>query len=68
MDRIYSTANVSEAVDLLTQYGVKYVYVGQVERLYYPDRGISKFEDELMMPHLTPVFHTDDVTIYEFTG
>ena len=68
VDRIYSTANVSESVDLLTQYGVKYVYVGQVERLYYPDRGISKFEGDLMMPHLTPVFHTDDVTIYEFTS
>ena len=67
VDRIYSTVNLLEAVDLLTQYGVKYVYVGQVERLYYPDRGIAKFEDDLR-PHLTPVFHSDDVTIYEFNG
>ena len=67
VDRIYSTADASEAVDLLTRYGVKYVYVGQVERLYYPDQGIAKFEGALR-PHLTPVFHTDDVTIYEFNG
>ena len=67
VDRIYSTADPSEAVDLLTRYGVKYVYVGQVERLYYPDRGIAKFDGDLR-PHLTPVFHTDDVTIYEFNG
>ena len=67
VDRIYSTADVSETVELLNQYGVKYVYVGQVERLYYPDRGIAKFEGDLSQ-HLTPVFHTDDVTIYEFNG
>ncbi len=67
VDRIYSTADASEAVDLLTQYGVKYVYLGQVERLYYPDQGIEKFDGDLR-PHLTPVFQTDDVTIYEFTG
>ena len=67
VDRIYSTANPSEAVDLLTQYGVKYIFVGQVERLYYPQHGIGKFEGD-MKSHLTRVFHSDDVTIYEFTG
>ena len=67
VDRIYSTSDPSEAVDLLSQYGVRYVYVGQVERLYYSETGISKFEDALKS-HLTPVFRTDEVTIYEFTG
>ncbi len=67
VDRIYSTADPTEAVDLLNQYGVKYVYLGQVERLYYPEHGIAKFEDE-MSSSLTPVFRTDEVTIYEFTG
>ena len=67
VDRIYSTADPTEAVNLLAQYGVRYVYVGQVERLYYPDRGIAKFENELSS-RLTPVFRTDAVTIYEFTG
>ena len=67
VDRIYSTPSASEAIDLLNQYGVKYVYVGQVERLYYPEHGIAKFRDELG-PHLTPVFRTEDVTIYEFRG
>ena len=67
VDRIYSTGIPSEAIELLTQYGVKYVYLGQVERLYYPEHGIAKFDDELRS-HLTPVFQTDDVTIFEFTG
>ena len=67
VDRIYSTTDSSEAVDLLDRYGVKYIYVGQVERLYYPEPGISKFDDALKS-HLTPVFHTEEVTIYEFTG
>ena len=67
VDRIYSTTDSSEAVDLLDRYGVKYIYVGQVERLYYPEPGIAKFDDALKS-HLTPVFHTEEVTIYEFTG
>ena len=66
VDRIYSTTVASEAVDLLERYGVSYVYVGQVERLYYPGPGITKFDDALSS-HLTPVFETDEVTIYEFT-
>ena len=66
VDQIYSTADPAEAVSLLDRYGVKYIYVGQVERLYYPERGLAKFEDALSS-RLTPVFHTDQVTIYEFT-
>ena len=39
VDRVYSTSDPSEAVDILSQYGVRYVYMGQVERLYYPETG-----------------------------
>ena len=65
VERIYSTVNVSEAVDLLNRYQVKYIYVGQVERLYYPERGIEKFETSFS-PHLRTAFESASVTIYEF--
>ena len=64
VERIYSTEDASVAVDLLREYGVKYIYVGQLERLYYPQRGISKFDSELS-PYLSKVFDSEEVAIYE---
>ncbi len=64
VDYIYSTSDVSRALSLLDRYDVKYIYLGQVERLYYPADGIAKFEAGLA-PHLKTVFETDHVTIYE---
>ena len=64
VDYIYSTSNVTQAVSLLNRYNVKYVYLGQVEKLYYPADGIAKFEAGLA-PYLRTVFETEHVTIYE---
>ena len=61
--RIYSTSNVAEAVELLDMYDARYVYVGQVERLYYPEAGLAKFDGE-MSAYLEPVFKSDQVSIY----
>jgi YYY domain-containing protein len=47
VNRIYSTTDAAEAMFLLRKYGVEYVYVGQLERLYYPGPGLDKFEREL---------------------
>ena len=61
VDRIYSSINPSEAIEVLTEYDVKYLYVGELERNYYPSYGIRKFSD---MDELTSVFENEDVTIY----
>ncbi len=42
-DRIYSTADQSEARALLGRYGAKYVFVGNEERKKYPEAGLNKF-------------------------
>ena len=47
VDTIYNTTDVNEALDLLRRYDVAYIYLGQVERLYYDDAGLEKFEGEL---------------------
>ena len=62
--RIYSGVDPVETIELLREYQVRYIYVGEVERLYYPSFGIAKFETSLK-PHLRTVFQTDAVTIYE---
>ena len=61
--RIYGTGNASEALSLMSKYGVEYVYVGQLERLYYPDEGLRKF-DGALSGDLEKVFETDQVAIY----
>jgi len=58
--RIYTTADVQEAKQLLDKYGVAYVYVGYLERQTYGEAGLSKFS--LFM---TPVFEQPGVTIYQ---
>ena len=47
----------------MSKYGVEYVYVGQLERLYYPDEGLRKF-DGALSGDLEKVFETDQVAIY----
>ena len=63
VNTIYSTSDPSGALTLLRGYGVEYVYVGQVERLYYPGAGLSKF-DGALKDHLERVFLSEQVAIY----
>ncbi len=60
---LYETANPEKARELLTKYGVEYVYVGPLERAYYGADGLAKFED-MVGEDLERVFQTDQVTIY----
>jgi len=58
---------VQQALDFLQQYRVRYVIVGQVERLYYDAAGLRKFENGLN-GRLTKVFSNDQLSIYEVSG
>ncbi len=40
---IYSTSDIDETLRLLDKYQVEYIYVGEIERHYYPQRGLDKF-------------------------
>ena len=63
VDRIYSTPNADAATALIAEYGIEYIYVGELERLYYPPEGITKFADGLM-PGIKPVYDENGATIY----
>jgi uncharacterized membrane protein len=59
VDRVYSTESLEEALAILQQYDVTYVFVGRVEREKYPAEGLLKFES-----NLTAVFRSGETVIY----
>ena len=59
---IYSTLDVGTALELIREYGVRYVYLGHLERIYFPE-GIFKFEDGLGGA-LQKVFDNGETAIY----
>ena len=61
----YTTTVQTQAVDFLDKYNVRYVYVGELERITYPLAGIQKF-DQMALFGLHPVFSSGTVTIYEY--
>jgi YYY domain-containing protein len=65
VDLTFSTADVSRALEIMRKYGVRYVYVGELERAYYPKDGIDKF-GQMGGYGLSPVYEMGPVTIYEF--
>jgi uncharacterized membrane protein len=62
--RFYSTTDPEEALLVLRKYDVRYVAVGEVERLYYPSEGIAKFEGALG-GMLRVAFESGGTRIYE---
>jgi uncharacterized membrane protein len=40
---IYTTMNLQNARELLIRYGVRFVFVGSLERADYPSAGLAKF-------------------------
>ena len=65
VNRLFGSAQPGEALQVLREYGVGYVYVGALERAYYPPDGIAKFERLAADGYLSVAFTNEDVTIYE---
>ncbi|MBI2871773.1 MAG: glycosyltransferase family 39 protein [Chloroflexi bacterium] len=63
VETIYSSLDADLVVGLLRRYQVAYVYVGPVERAYYPEAGLRKF-DTMLADVVTPVYQNREVTIY----
>ena len=63
VNTIYRTEDPSEALALMEKYGVAYVYVGELEKVYYPEEGLRKF-DEAFDGRLERVFHSEPVSVY----
>jgi uncharacterized membrane protein len=57
----YETTSVDDTRRFLAKYDVRYVIVGELERLLYPAEGLAKFDE---MDWLTPIYQDGPVTVY----
>ncbi|HEY3083461.1 MAG TPA: DUF2298 domain-containing protein [Chloroflexota bacterium] len=64
---LYSDVNRERTLQLLNKYDVTYVYVGDLERAFYPEEGLRKF-DQMVGSDLDLVYDQDGVKIYRVRG
>jgi YYY domain-containing protein len=65
VDTLYITPDIEQALDILRQYNVGYIYVGELERTYYRPEGINKFQQMAGSGLLEVVYQDNAVTIYK---
>jgi YYY domain-containing protein len=68
VQRLYSDTSPEVAMEIVRRYGVRYIYVGEVERIYYPGEGLDKFERMRADGQLSLAYHNEQVRIYEVTS
>ena len=61
---IYGTPSHDRALELLEEYDVAYVVVGDLERGYYGERGVAKFEAMVEDGSLTLAYANDGTRVY----
>jgi uncharacterized membrane protein len=62
----YTTSNADEAVAFIQKYQIKYIIVGQLEKIIYPGIGLDKF-DNFNGNFWENVFEFGDTKIYYVT-
>ncbi len=62
---IYSAPDSDLALALLRDYGVEYVIVGELERRYYSDVGLQKFDDLTAQGMMRLAYRNQGVSIYQ---
>jgi YYY domain-containing protein len=62
---VYNAAGTQTIEPILDKYDVRYLVVGPLERAYYDERGLAKFETMVEAGSLRVAFSNEGVTIYE---
>ena len=60
----YETTDAETAVELMRNYGVSYVVVGELERLNYGEAGLAKFEKMAESGLLSKVYENEKTAIF----
>ena len=62
---MYSVPDMERTLELLRLYEVEYVVVGQLERAYYPDQGLRKFDAMVDRGLARVAYRNEGVKIYQ---
>jgi YYY domain-containing protein len=62
---MYNTRDVNDALASFKRFRVQYVYVGEMERAFYDNVGLSKFDGMVQAGMLDLVYSNDQVRIYK---
>ena len=65
---IYNTLSKNAALDLIDQYRIRYIVVGDLERIYYLPHGIEKFDRMVEDGDLELAYANDRTSIYRVAG
>ena len=68
IQQIYTTDDLELAARLLEKYNVKYVVVGDLERVFYPGDGTGKFDIIAQQGAAAKVFDSGHTAIYLLAG
>ena len=64
VEQLYNTIDANHAQFIIDKYDVSYIYVGPLERAYYTEMGLVKFDQMLFDGLLESVYDENDVKIY----
>jgi uncharacterized membrane protein len=64
INQLYNTININDALAILDKYNVGYIYVGQLEWVYYAPQGLLKFDQMVDAGYLEEVYRNDGTSIY----
>ena len=67
IEEMYNSIDLQRIESLLRQYEVRYIVVGELERAYYTQAGVQKFDELAAEGLIRPVFNNDGVVIYRTT-
>ena len=62
---IYNTRDVNAPLTTLKRYRVSYIYVGDLERIFYDPQGLAKFDAMARAGQLEMVYQNERVKIYK---
>jgi YYY domain-containing protein len=68
VERLYSDPDPEVGLRILRKYDVEYVYLGELERSYYPGSGLDKFEELRERGVLAVSYESERVKIYKVLG
>jgi uncharacterized membrane protein len=63
-DALFTTTSIEQALDIIDEVDISYIYVGQLERAWYPEPGLVKFRVMQQRGLLETAYENRAVTIY----